>query len=390
MKPLEGKRILIGVTGGIAAYKVAQLVRDLKKIGAEVRVLMTPFAERFVSRLTFETLSGNKVYTDWEDDPLLHIKLSRWADLFLIAPCTVNTLSKVALGIGDNLLTTTVLAYSGKLLIAPAANTAMYKNPAVQENLQRLRERGVILIEPEEGILACEEEGEGRLASGERLLDWLCYALYPKPLTGRKVLITCGATREYIDPIRFISNDSRGEMGFSLARVARWMGADVKVIAGYTTTEEPPEVEIRRVRDAEDMLKAVLGEFGKADVVIMNAAVGDFRPREVSERKIKKRERMVLELERNPDILEELGRRKAGQVLVGFSLESEDLIENAREKLRRKNLDMIVANPVEVMGSEHHRGYVITEKTVQAFEYETKLESAEFILKRIAEEFLSA
>ncbi len=346
---------------------------------------MTPFARRFVGELSFETLSGNKVFIDWSEEPLAHINLARWAEVFLIAPCTVNTLSKLALGIGDNLLTTTALAYNGKLLIAPAANTVMYKNPAVQENLRKLKERGVIVIEPEWGVLACEEEGEGKLASEDRLLDWVCYALNDKPLKGKRVLITCGATREYIDPVRFISNDSSGEMGFSLARVARWLGAEVKVIAGFTTAKEPPEVEIERVKTTEEMLKAVLREFESADVVIMNSAVADYRPKEVKEQKIKKKETLTLELVKTPDILEELGRRKKGQFLVGFALESEKLVENAREKLRRKNLDMIIANPVEVISAGHHRGYLITERGEEEFVFDTKLESAKFIMDRVAE-----
>lgn len=390
MELLNSRRVLLGITGGIAAYKVAQLVRDLRKAGAEIRVVMTPFAERFVGKLTFATLSGNRVYTDseWESEPLAHIELARWAEVFLIAPCTVNTLSKIALGIGDNLLTTAALAYGGRLLIAPAANTVMYKNPAIQENIRKLKERGVVVIEPEWGVLACEEEGEGKLASNERLLDWVVWALYPKPLEGRRLLITCGATREYIDPVRFISNDSSGEMGFSLAKVARWLGAEVDVIAGFTTAQEPPEVNIERVVGSEDMFKAVLRKFEESDVVIMNAAVADYRPKELSKQKIKKKDELILELEKTPDILEELGRKKTNQVLVGFALESENLLENAKEKLNRKNLDVIVANPVEVMGSGHHRGYFITPEGYEEFEFRTKLESAEFILRRIKELYL--
>lgn len=388
MKPLKDRRVLIGITGGIAAYKVAQLVRDLRKEGAQVKVVMTPFAENFVGRLTFETLSGNRVYRDWSQDPLAHINLARWAEVFLIAPCTVNTLSKLALGIGDNLLTTTALAYSGKLLVAPAANTVMYKNPAVQENIQKLKDRGVIFIEPEWGVLACEEEGEGKLASNERLLDWILWALHPKPLEGKRVLVTCGGTREYIDPVRFISNDSSGEMGFSLARVSRWLGAKVKVIAGFTTAKEPPEVEIRRVKTAEEMKEEVTREFPSSDIVIMNAAVADYRPVKTSEQKIKKKERLTLELEKTPDILEELGKLKRHQILVGFALESENLIENAREKLRKKNLDLIVANPVEVIGERHHRGYVITQKKVEELEAGDKLDSAVRILEAVLELYL--
>ncbi len=364
---------------------MASVIRELRKIGAQVRVVMTPFSTQFVGKLTFETLSGNEVFTDWDKDPLAHINLARWANVFLIAPCTVNTLSKIALGIGDNLLTTTVLAYKGPLLLAPAANTVMYKNPAVQENIEKLRDRGVSIIEPEWGILACEEEGEGKLASEKRLIDWVLWALHPKSLEGKKVLITCGATREYIDPVRFISNESSGEMGFSLAKVARWLGAEVRVIAGFTTAEEPPEVHIRRVRTSEDMLRETLKEFEDSDIVIMNAAVADYRPKSTYGSKIKKREHLTLELEKTSDVLEELGKRKKGQMLVGFALESEQLVENAREKLRRKNLDMIVANPVDVMGAGHHRGYIITEEAVHEFEFDSKMESAYNIMERVLE-----
>ena len=380
-----GKRVLIGVTGGIAVYKVCDLIRDLKREGFEVRVIMTPFAERFVGRLTFETLTGNRVLTDWEGDPLAHINLARWAEVFLIAPCTVNTLSKVALGIGDNLLTTTVLAYDGPLLIAPASNTVMWKSPAVQENLKRLKERGVIVIEPEWGVLACEEEGEGKLAGRERIIDWIHYTLSPKRLKGRRVLITCGATREPIDPVRFISNSSSGEMGFSLARVMRWEGAEVKVIAGFTTAEEPPEVEIVRVRTHAEMRREVMKAFGDSDIVVMSAAVSDFRPRGVSTSKIKKGKDLLLELEETEDILAELGRMKGDRFLVGFALETENLVENARKKLKEKNLDMIVANPAEVIGSKHHRGYLITRTKQEEFSFSTKLESARFIVERIIE-----
>ncbi len=384
MHLLKNRRILIGVTGGIAAYKIAQLIRDLRKLGADVKVIVTPFTRSFVGDMTFETLSGNRVSADWSEDPLAHINLARWAEVFLIAPCTVNTLSKIALGIGDTLLTTTVLAYDQTLLIAPAANTVMFRNPAVQENLRKLRERGILIIEPERGLLACEEEGEGRLADPERLKDWILWALHPKPLKGKRILLTCGATREYIDPVRFVSNESSGEMGFSLARVARWMGAQVKVIAGFTTAPEPPETDVVRVRTAEDMRRAVLEEFENADVVIMNAAVADYRPLRTSDRKIKKGGKLILELEQTPDILAELGRKKKAQILVGFALESEELLENARKKLKLKNLDMIVANPPEVMGAGHHRGYLITASGFEEFAFESKIESALFIMNRIS------
>ncbi|MDW8096138.1 MAG: bifunctional phosphopantothenoylcysteine decarboxylase/phosphopantothenate--cysteine ligase CoaBC, partial [Aquificaceae bacterium] len=343
--------ILLGVSSSIAIYKACELTRELRKAGHRVRVVLSPFSERFISRLTFEALSGEKAYADWEDDPLLHINLPRWSDLFLIAPCSVNTLSKIALGIGDNLLTTCALSHKGTLMLAPAGNVEMFKNPAVQENLKRLRHSGVLIIEPEEGKLLCEEEGQGRLASIDRLLDWVEYALRPKPLSSKKVLITVGATREFLDGVRFISNLSSGAMGFSLARAFRWYGAQVKVIAGFTTAKEPPEVEVIRVVSAMDMYEKVVSLQHWADVVVMNSAVADYRPSKTYAGKLKKEDSITLELVRNPDILTELGRVKNQKFLVGFALEEESkLIEEAKRKLATKNADVIVANPLQTMG----------------------------------------
>ncbi len=378
-------KILLGVSSSIAIYKACELVRELIKSGHEVKVVMSPFSERFISRLTFEALSGNKAYVDWEDDPLLHINLPRWSDLFVIAPCSINTLSKIALGIGDNLLTTCALSHKGKLLLAPAGNVEMYKNPAVQENIKRLRERGVILVEPEEGRLICQEEGQGRLASIQRLLDWIEYALRPKPLEGKRVLITAGATREFIDSVRFISNLSSGLMGFSLARVFRWYGAQVKVIAGFTTAEEPPEVEIVRVLSAKEMYEKVMDLKDWADIIVMNSAVADYRPLETYEGKLKKQERLTLELVKNPDILAELGRLKKDYVLVGFALEErQKLQENALKKLQDKNLDVIVANPLESMGSEQYEGIILfKEGKAIDLKASNKLQASELMVKEL-------
>ncbi len=378
-------KILLGVSSSIAIYKACELVRELIKSGHEVKVVMSPFSERFISRLTFEALSGNKAYVDWEDDPLLHINLPRWSDLFVIAPCSINTLSKIALGIGDNLLTTCALSHKGKLLLAPAGNVEMYKNPAVQENIKRLRERGVILVEPEEGRLICQEEGQGRLASIQRLLDWIEYALRPKPLEGKRVLITAGATREFIDSVRFISNLSSGLMGFSLARVFRWYGAQVKVIAGFTTAEEPPEVEIVRVLSAKEMYEKVMDLKDWADIIVMNSAVADYRPLETYEGKLKKQERLTLELVKNPDILAELGRLKKDYVLIGFALEErQKLQENALKKLQDKNLDVIVANPLESMGSEQYEGIILfKEGKVINLKASNKLQASELMVKEL-------
>jgi len=382
---LKGKKVLLGVTGGIAIYKVCDLVRQLRKDSFEVKVIMSEFASRFVSPMTFHTLSGNHVYIDWSEDPLAHIHLARWADTFLIAPATVNTLSKIATGQADNLLTTTALAYDGPLLIAPAANHVMLSQRAVRRNIDSLlRDRRAVIIKPEEGLLACDEEGEGKLASVERIYDWILWSLMPKPLEGKKVLVTAGSTREYIDPVRYLSNDSSGRMGFSLARCARWLGAEVTVVAGTHSADPPPEVELIHVRTASEMLDKVLELYPDQDIVIMNAAVSDFRPKERSPQKIKKKDNLTVQLVRNPDILEVLGRNKKGQFLVGFALETENILENAKEKLRRKNLDMIVANPPESMGSEDYRGWIVTEDSQREVREATKTGAALEILKTVA------
>ena len=383
--------ILLGVSSSIAIYKACELTRELKKAGHRVRVVLSPFSERFISRLTFEALSGEKAYADWEDDPLLHINLPRWSDLFLIAPCSVNTLSKIALGIGDNLLTTCALSHKGTLMLAPAGNVEMFKNPAVQENLKRLRHSGVLIIEPEEGKLLCEEEGQGRLASIDRLLDWVEYALRPKPLSSKKVLITVGATREFLDDVRFISNLSSGAMGFSLARAFRWYGAQVKVIAGFTTVKEPPEVEVIRVVSAMDMYEKVVSLQHWADVVVMNSAVADYRPSKTYAGKLKKEDSITLELVRNPDILTELGRVKNQKFLVGFALEEESkLIEEAKRKLATKNADVIVANPLQTMGSEEYTGKIIFRNgEVLDIQAQNKLKAAELIVKALVDFMLA-
>ncbi len=380
-------KVLLGVSSSIAIYKACEIVRELKKANHEVRVVLSPFSQRFISPLTFGALSGNKAYVDWEEDPLLHINLPRWSEVFLIAPCSINTLSKVALGIGDSLLTTCALSHKGVLMLAPAGNVEMYKNPAIQENLRKLKERGVIIIEPEEGKLLCEEEGQGRLASVERILDWVEYAIRPKPLKGKRVLITVGATREFIDRVRFISNFSSGLMGFSLAKVFRWYGAQVKVIAGFTTAKEPPEVEIIKVVSAQEMYQEVMKHLEDAHIVVMNAAVADYRPLEVYSGKLKKQEFMEIKLVKNPDILESVGKVKGKRFLVGFALEErENLKENALKKLSSKNLDLVVANPLESMGSEAYEGFLIFAKGKRVdIKAKNKLEAGERIVMEILE-----
>ncbi len=384
-------KVLLGVSSSIAIYKACDLVRTLKKKGYQVKVIMTPFSEKFLSKMTFEALTGYRVYSQWEEDPLAHINLARWCDVFLIAPCSVNTLSKIALGIGDNLLTTTVLAYEKNLLIAPAGNVSMWTNPIIKEHVEKLKSLGHIIIEPEEGKLVCEEEGQGKLASEERLLDWIEYSLRPKPLAGKRVLITCGATREYIDGVRFLSNSSSGRMGFALARVFRWYGAQVKVVAGFTTAQEPPETHVQRVVSAQDMYQKVMELKDWADIIVMNAAVSDYMPERKETGKIKKTQSLTLRLVSTPDILLHLGERKGDKLLIGFALEErENLLENSRQKLRRKNLDMLIANPLEVMDRDFHEGYILyADGREEKIEFGDKVISAELIVKKVINGLLS-
>ncbi len=383
-------KILLGVTSSIAIHKACELVRELKHRGHQVKVVLTPKAGEFVSKLTFHALSGNKAYSDWEDDPFLHINLPRWSDLFLIAPCSVNTLSKIALGLADNLLTNCALAHRGALMLAPACNVEMWNNPAIQENVKKLKERGVIIIEPEEGVLACEEEGKGRLASLERILDWVEWGIREKSLFGKKVLITVGATREFIDSIRFISNLSSGKTGFAIARVLRWYGAEVELISAYTEEKPPPEVKLAKVVSAEDMLREVMKRIEKVDLLVMSSAVADYRPLEKFEGKIKKSEELSLKLVKNPDILEEVSKVKPSKLkVVGFALEEKhSLLQNAKEKLIKKQLDLIVANPLGTMGQESHEGYLIFKNgEVIPFSFGDKLSFAEFLVSHILKLF---
>ncbi len=370
--------ILLGITGSISSYKICDLIRNLKKRGNRVRVVLTPFAERFISKTVWEALTGERAFADWEGDPLAHINLARWADVFMIAPCSINTLSKMALGVADNLLTSTFLAYEGSVLISPVANPVMYSKSVVREHIERLRREGHIIIEPEYGLMVCEEEGIGKLPSVERLEEWIYWKAYPKRLEGKRILITCGATREYMDDVRFISNESSGEMGFSLARVLRWSGADVRVIAGFTTAREPYDIPIKRIVSAEDMLNAVKEWMDWADVIIMNAAVSDFKPVRRYEGKLKKDKiDGCIEIERTVDILEYIGRNKGSKLLIGFALETENMVEEAKRKLKLKGADYIIANPSRVMGSVEYEGIIIgREGVVKSIRAEDKLQAS--------------
>jgi len=353
---LQGKTIVLGVTGGIAVYKAVELLRLLTKAGATVHVIMTRAATEFVTPLTFQTLSGNPVHTELfnliQEQEIGHISLADRADALVIAPATANCIGKLANGIADDLLTTTAMATKAPLLLAPAMNVNMYEHPVYQENEQKLRRLGCRLVDPEPGFLACGWQGKGRLAPPEQIFAELCCLLSPQDLAGQTVLVTAGPTREELDPIRFISNHSSGRMGYALAQAARQRGARVILISGPVALPAPVGVELVAVESACQMRQAVMERVADSTVVIKAAAVADYRPVLRNDQKIKKQgERLTIELERNPDILAELGRLEKRPLLVGFAAETTELQAHAATKLAAKNLDMIVANDVTQEGA---------------------------------------
>jgi phosphopantothenoylcysteine decarboxylase/phosphopantothenate--cysteine ligase len=349
---MKGKKVIVGVTGGIAAYKAAELVRLLVKEGAVTKVAMTRHATKFITPLTLETLSGNRVVADmWDPEthPLDHITWGQESDLIIVAPATANFIGKMAHGIGDDFLSTVVIAATAKILVCPAMNTQMYRSQAVQENLQILKARGCAILEPGSGELACHTEGPGRLPDPEDIMEEARRLLSKQDLSGLRILVTAGATLEPLDPVRFMSNRSSGKMGYALARAARMRGGKVSLVSGPTALKPPRDVALSRVKTAEEMRQAVLAGSREYDVIIKAAAVLDWRPKETAEHKIKKGKGVqTLELVENPDILAELGTRRGSSrsILVGFAAETQDLIANAREKLKKKNLDLIVVNDV--------------------------------------------
>lgn len=346
---LSNKTILVGITGGIAAYKICELIRRFKKNGANVKVVCTPNALNFVTKLTLQNLSQNEVYVEefevkeWKPE---HISLADEADIMVIAPATANTVSKIACGIADNLLTSIACAFRKKMIIAPAMNCNMWNNPGVKENIRVLKACGIEILEPESGFLACGYLGKGRLCGVDKIYDAVCEGLnYSQKLKGKKVVITSGGTIEDIDPVRYISNYSSGKMGFALANSAKQMGADVVLI---TTKEIEAPYKITNVKSALDMQKALDEEFDSSDIVIMAAAVADYRVKEVSPQKMKKgvNEELTLGLIKNPDILKGLCEKKTHQCIIGFCAESENLIENAKEKITKKGCDYLIANDI--------------------------------------------
>ena len=355
---LKGKTVLLGVTGGIAAYKIANLASALVKLHADVNVIMTQNATNFINPITFESLTGNKCIVDTFDRnfkfKVEHIALAELADVFMVAPASANVIGKIANGIADDMLTTTFMACKKKKILAPAMNTNMYENPIVQDNIKKLKDYGMEIIEPATGYLACGTTGSGKLPDEKILLEYILREVaYEKDLSGKTVLVTAGPTREAIDPVRFISNHSTGKMGYAISRAASLRGARVILVSGPVNLEPPLFAELVPVVSAEDMYNAVMKYRDEADIIIKSAAVADYTPVTASSEKIKKHDGdMCIELRRTRDILKELGHsRRENQFICGFAMETENLIENAVRKLESKNVDMIVANSLKTEGA---------------------------------------
>ena len=391
---MKDKKVVVGVTGGIAAYKAAELVRLLIRAEVDTRVAMTAHATKFVAPLTFEALSGNRVvWNMWDHGtvPLDHISWGQESDLIIIAPATANFIAKMAHGMGDDFLSSLILAATAKVLVCPSMNTHMFQNPAVQDNIRLLKERGFVSMTPSEGELACGTEGPGRLPEPADILEHARMLLSEQDLLGLRILVTAGPTIEPLDPVRYLTNRSSGKMGYAIAKAARLRGADVMLVSGPTGLRPPHDVNFYEVKTAEEMRQAVLASSSQYDVIIKAAAVSDYRPKAKAKQKIKKEEEnQTLELVKNPDILAELGSMKVDfpRVLVGFSAETEDLTDNARQKLEKKNLDMIVANDVsrEDAGFDSDTNLVkvmYRDGHVEEFPLMTKIEVADQLLGRI-------
>lgn len=394
----EAKKIAVGVTGGIAAYKACELVRELRKLKAEVRVVMTWAAQKFVTPLSFATLSENPVllslFEQTEGVGVVHIDLARWCNLLVICPATANILGKVASGLADDALSTTVIATNAPVIFCPAMNSVMWQNRAVQENVRKLKSIGYEFVDPDWGLLATQGEGEGwgRLAAMPKIIQQIKYKLLgTDELKGQKVLITAGPTREPIDPVRFISNHSSGKMGFALAEHAKLRGAEVVLVSGPNQLDKPEGVKYIEVKTGEEMLNAVEKEYQNSDIVLMAAAVSDYRPKQVASLKLKKSvSEFNLELVKTPDILTSLGKKKENRIHVGFALETDNEVANARKKLHSKKLDLIVLNnPLEAESAfswDTNKVSIITKDgQVEKFPKLPKSEVAQLILNKICE-----
>ena len=355
---LKGKTVVLAVSGSIAAYKIASLASALGKLHADVQVLMTQNATNFINPITFETLTGNKCLVDTFDRnfqySVEHVALAKRADVVLVAPASANVIGKIANGIADDMLTTTVMACKCKKIISPAMNTQMFENPIVQDNLNKLEHYGYEVIQPAVGLLACKDVGAGKMPEPETLLEYILREVaYEKDLKGKKILVTAGPTQEPIDPVRYLTNHSSGKMGYAIAKVCSMRGAEVTLVSGKTAIKPPLFVDVVPVTTAREMYEAVIERSDRQDIVIKAAAVADYRPKTISEQKVKKTDgELSIEMERTDDILKYLGEHKrANQFLCGFSMETEHMLENSRKKLQKKNLDMIVANNVKVEGA---------------------------------------
>ncbi len=395
---LNGKKIALGVTGGIAVYKAVDLVSRLRKQGAEVRVIMTEHAQQFVTPLTFKEISGNKVAVSmWDSNQefnVEHISLANWADAFVVAPATANILAKMANGIADDLLSTTLLAAQAPIIVCPAMNTGMYQNPITQENIEKLQKHGVTVMPPAVGYLACGVTGPGRLPEPQQIVEFIdaFFAKKDGDMVGLKVLVTAAGTREPIDPVRFVGNRSSGKMGYAIAQAAAQRGAEVLLVTGPSALEIPPNVNGVKVETTNEMLEACMAAYGDMDVVIKAAAVADYRPRDVADQKIKKKtdDALTVVMDKNPDILKELGARKAHQILVGFAAETQNLLDNAREKIVKKNLDMIVANDVTAAGAGFNADtnivkFLFPSGEVRSLEQMAKTQVANILLDTVME-----
>ena len=354
---LKNKTVVIGVSGGIAVYKACDIVSRLKKLNANVHVIMTNNATEFVTPLTFQSLSQNYVVNDMFEEPktwdVEHISLAKKADVFLIAPATANVIGKIANGICDDMLTTTVMATTGKVLIAPAMNTNMYRNPILQRNITILKELGYNFVNPESGRLACGDVGEGKLAQPEVIVNEVVNLLTDEDLQGQKIMITAGPTVESIDPVRYLTNRSTGKMGYAIAKQAANRGAEVTLVSGPTNIAPPSNIKkLIKIESAKDMYNAIIENFDDNQVIIKSAAVADYKPKTYSDKKIKKNDDdLVIKLDRNKDIAYELGKIKKDKILVGFAAETNDIIENAKGKIQKKNFDFIVANDLTEEGA---------------------------------------
>lgn len=387
------KKIIIGITGSVAAFKSIQLISDLVKQGYQIEVMMSESATRFVTPVCIQSLTKRKVYVDTFDDEnpaiITHVDIVKDADLFMVVPASAHTIAKLAYGMADNMLTSAFLAATCPKLIAPAMNVHMYENPITQKNMQLLKETGVVFVEPISGLLACGDTGNGKLADEDTLLEMIDYMLAPKTLSGKNILISAGPTQESLDPVRFITNHSSGKMGYALAKAAFQLGANVTLVSGPTHLKKPHGVNVIDVISANDMYHQIIQRVKEYDYMIMSAAVGDYACNEIADEKIKKHtDTLTLELHKNKDILLEIGKRRlASQVICGFAMETSNLIENAQMKLQKKNCDMIVANHLKTDGAgfqgDTNVVSILTQQDVTDYQKMSKQELAYIILNQM-------